>query len=89
MTPGRIATLLAIVAGVAGAITPAAADLDWTSTAGVIAGTLAIVAAIAKWLTGWQQHERLQAVDPAFVADLDDTAGADDHPAPEPITPPL
>jgi protein-S-isoprenylcysteine O-methyltransferase Ste14 len=80
MTPGRIATVLAIVAGVAGAVAPAAANLDWTSTAGVIAGTLAIVGAIGKWLTGWQQHEARQATDPALVADLDDTAGAEDHP---------
>jgi hypothetical protein len=87
MTPGRIATLLAIVTGAAGAVAPAAANLDWTSTAGVIAGTLAIVGAIAKWLTGWQQHERLQATDPAFVADLDDQAGADDHPHTGPDVP--
>jgi hypothetical protein len=87
MTPGRVATLLAIVAGLAGAIAPTAANLDWSSTAGVIAGTFAIVGAIAAWLQGWRQHERLQATDPAFVADLDDQAGAHDHPAPAPDVP--
>lgn len=58
MTPGRIATILAIVAGIATAITPAVANMDWTSTAGVIAGGIAIVGAIVKWLDGWQKWER-------------------------------
>jgi hypothetical protein len=87
ITPGRVATLLAIVAGLAGAIAPAAANLDWSSTAGVITGTVAIVGAIAAWLQGWRQHEARLEDSPSFVADLDDQAGADDHPAAADTTP--
>jgi hypothetical protein len=87
ITPGRIATLLAIVAGLAGAVAPAAANLDWSSTAGVIAGTFAIVGAIAAWLQGWRQHEARLETSPSLLADLDDQAGAHDHPAPAPDVP--
>jgi hypothetical protein len=80
ITPGRIATLLAIIAGVAGAAAPAIANMDWSSTAGVIAGTLAVVGAIVAWLKGWREHEARLEDSPSMVADLDDQAGADDHP---------
>jgi hypothetical protein len=87
ITPGRIATALAIIAGVAGAATPAIANMDATSTAGVIAGTFAVVAAVAAWLKGWREHEQREAYDPSLLADLDDVAGAADHPEGKVATP--
>jgi hypothetical protein len=81
ITPGRAATALAVLAGAAGAAAPAVANMDWSSTAGVIAGTLAIVGAITAWLKGWREHEARLADSPSHVADLDDVAGAADHPA--------
>jgi hypothetical protein len=87
VTPGRVATALAIGAGLPGAVAPAVANLDLSSTAGVIAGMLAVVAVITAWLKGWRQHEARLETSPSHVADLDDTAGADDHPdAPAAIT---
>ena len=58
MTPNRVATLMAIVASVLTAIVPAVANMDWTSTAGVLAGGFGVVVAIVKWLQGWQNHEQ-------------------------------
>lgn len=57
ITPGRIATALAGLAGIATAVAPVVADMDWTSTAGVIAGGLAVVYAIGEWLKGWRSYE--------------------------------
>lgn len=61
MTPNRIAVYLTALAALAGGLAPAIADLDWTSTAGVIAGLVAILSVVQKWLSGWQQHEARQA----------------------------
>ena len=58
MTPNRVATLIAIIAGVLTAVVPAVANMDWTSTAGVVGGGFAVVVAIVKWLQGWQNHEQ-------------------------------
>lgn len=55
--PNRIAVYFTIVAGLAGAIAPAVAHLNLSSTAGVVAGLGAIVLAVLKWLTGWQKYE--------------------------------
>lgn len=57
MTPNRVATILAVIAGILTAVTPVVANMDWSSTAGVIAGGTAAVLAILKWLDGWQKHE--------------------------------
>lgn len=57
MTPNRVATILAVIAGIATAVAPVVANMDWSSTAGVIAGGFAAVLAIVKWLDGWQKHE--------------------------------
>lgn len=61
MTPNRIAVYLTALAALAAGLAPAIADLDWTSTAGVIAGLVAILSVVQKWLSGWQQHEARQA----------------------------
>ena len=57
MNPNRIATVLAVITGIATAVAPVLANADWQSTAGIVAGGLAAVLAILKWLDGWQKHE--------------------------------
>lgn len=58
--PNRIAVYLTVLAGVAGALAPVVADMDWSSVAGIVAGLGAIVATVVKWLDGWQKHEARQ-----------------------------
>jgi hypothetical protein len=57
MKPNRIAVYLTAIAGLLTALAPVVADLDWTSTAGVIAGFVGVAGVVAKWLDGWQKHE--------------------------------
>lgn len=57
MQPNRIAVWLTALAGLLTAISPVVANLDWTSTAGLIAGFVGVVGVVAKWLDGWQKHE--------------------------------
>lgn len=59
--PNRIAIYLTTGAALAAALAPVVANLDWTSTAGVIAGISAITAVVYKWLGGWQAHEEREA----------------------------
>lgn len=61
ITPNRVAVILTALTGLAGAIAPAVANLDPTSTAGIVAGLGTIAAAVVKWLDGWQKHEAHQA----------------------------
>lgn len=57
MLPNRIALYVLFIAGLAGAIAPVAANLDWQSTAGVITGVGAIAGAVVTFVLGWQKHE--------------------------------
>lgn len=63
----RIAAIVAVIAGVLGALAPVLADLDTTSVAGLIAGLLAIVATVDRYLKGSQEWDRLQAQTAAAV----------------------
>jgi hypothetical protein len=59
---GRNVTLFTICLGIVGAVTPMLADMDLTSTAGVVAALVAIAPVVVKYLDGWQQYEaRLDA----------------------------
>ncbi len=53
----RVAAIFAVLAGVLGALAPIIADLDTSSTAGLIAGLLAILVPIDRFLKGSQAHE--------------------------------
>jgi membrane protein implicated in regulation of membrane protease activity len=55
--PNRIATMLLVIAGLAAAVLPTLANMDWTSTAGVFAGLGAVAAALVTWLNGWSKNE--------------------------------
>lgn len=61
----RVVVAVTFVAGLATAVTPAVADLDFTSTAGVIAGFAGITTAASIFLLGWQKHEA-RVADPYF-----------------------
>jgi hypothetical protein len=63
IAPNRIAVYAVAVAGLLTAIAPLVADLDTQSTATLIAGLFAIVAAAVKWLSGWQNLEKSEAQD--------------------------
>lgn len=69
MTPNRVAVLLTSVAALLGGLAPVVANMDVTSTVGIVAGIGGVVAVVNKWLTGWQRHEaQVARVDPATTA---------------------
>lgn len=68
--PNRVAAIFAVVAGVLGALAPVVADIDTASAAGLIAGLLAIVATVDRFLKGSQAHEERQEAG-AWEAGLD------------------
>ncbi len=55
--PNRIAVYLTSLAALLAALAPVVADLDLTSTIGVIGGLAAILGIVRKWLDGWQLYE--------------------------------
>jgi len=57
LNKGRIVTILGAAAGLATALAPALANLDFASTGGLVGGMLAIAAIVSKWLSGWQSYE--------------------------------
>lgn len=57
MPPNRIAVVVAAAITLALAALPVVADMDWTSTAGIVAGIVAVLGIVQKWLDGWQKHE--------------------------------
>jgi hypothetical protein len=57
---GRYATIAALIIGCIGAAAPAVAQMDLSSTAGVVAGVVAISAVLVKFLDGVQRYEARQ-----------------------------
>lgn len=57
LATGRIVAVLAAVAGLATALAPALANLDFASTGGLVGGMLALAAIVSRWLQGWQKYE--------------------------------
>lgn len=55
--PNRIAVYLTGLAGLATAVAVPVAELDTSSTIGVVGGLAAIVGVAVKFLEGWQRHE--------------------------------
>jgi small-conductance mechanosensitive channel len=60
--PNRIAVYLVAAGALITAIAVPVAELDLSSTAGVIAGLASITAVVDRWLKGWQQYEQQFAV---------------------------
>lgn len=61
LLPNRVAIYLTAALSLAIGVLPLVADLDWTSTAGLVAGLVPILAVVYKWLDGWQAYEARSA----------------------------
>lgn len=62
MNLNRIVAIVAALISLALAVLPVLANFDWTSTAGVIAGIIAVLGIVQTWLEGWQKHEAREAL---------------------------
>ena len=83
--PNRLAAYgtaaIALLAGLA----PLIGNLDWESTAGVVAALGALLAVVVKWLDGWQKWERGEG-DALLPGELDDDYDEETaEPIPEPV----
>jgi hypothetical protein len=58
MLPNRVAAVAAAVISLALGVLPVIGNFDWTSTAGAIAGIVAVLTVTQKWLDGYQKHEQ-------------------------------
>lgn len=56
--PNRVAAVVTALIALALAVLPVVGNFDWTSTAGCIAGVVAVLAIVQKWLDGYQKHEQ-------------------------------
>lgn len=75
MLPNRIALYLTSIAALLVALAPVVADLDWTSTAGLIGGLGAIALVVNKWLEGWQKYEERQDLEPLVQEQIEASKG--------------
>lgn len=62
MYTNRVVAVAAALISLALAVLPVVANFDWTSTAGVIAGIVAVLGIVDRWLQGWQAHEARQSL---------------------------
>jgi hypothetical protein len=85
---GRIVTIVSLLIGLAGAAAPVVLNMDVSSTAGIVAGIVAMSAVIVKYLDGWQKYEARiddQSAANAAVALVDpSTVAVATTPTPEP-----
>ncbi len=58
--PNRLVAYATALLGLVAALAPVIADLDWESTASVIAGVGVTAAAALVWLNGYQKYEERQ-----------------------------
>lgn len=75
MLPNRIALYLTSIAALLVALAPVVADLDWTSTAGLIGGLGAVALVVNKWLEGWQKYEERQDLEPLVQEQIEASKG--------------
>lgn len=61
MKPNRIAVYLTALSGLSAAVAVPVANLDTSSTVGVLGGLVAILGVAVKWLDGWQKYEDRRA----------------------------
>jgi cytochrome c oxidase assembly factor CtaG len=57
MLPNRIAVYLTSVAALLTAVAPVVANLDLTSTIGLVGGLGAVALVVKQWLAGWAKYE--------------------------------
>lgn len=55
--PNRLAAYMTSVAALLAALAPAIANLDLSSTVGVLGGAVVILGVFREWLKGWREHE--------------------------------
>ena len=80
--PNRMAVYLTGAIALIGGLAPVLADLDWQSTAGILAALLVILAIVREWLVNWGKWERGEGAGllPAEVDDEFDEDAAEPHP---------
>lgn len=64
MLPNRIAVYLTGIAGLLTALAPVVANLDLTSTFGLVGGFAGIALVVKQWLSGWAKYEERTALEP-------------------------
>jgi hypothetical protein len=57
MSLNRIVAVASGVLSLGLAVLPVIADMDWRSTAGIIAGIIAVLKLTDRWLEGWSRYE--------------------------------
>ncbi len=68
LAPNRVASYMAALAGLLTALAVPVANLDLQSTAGAVAGLIAILTAYQQWMKGWRSHEvRIAPITPAVA----------------------
>lgn len=75
--PNRIAVYLTAAAALVAGLLPLVGNLDWQSTAGVLAGLGAILGVVVKWLDGWSKYERGEG--PGILPGDDELETLDDY----------
>ena len=56
--PNRLAVYISAAVALLAGLAPLIGNLDWESTAGIVAGLLAILPIVYKWLDNWGKWER-------------------------------
>lgn len=64
MLPNRIAVYLTAAAGLCTALAPVAANLDVTSTVGIVGAFAGVAVVVKQWLSGWAKYEERVALEP-------------------------
>lgn len=72
MLPNRIAVYFTALAALAAGLAPVVANLDLTSTVGVIGGVGALALVVSVWLNGWAKYEERTAVEDLVADQLKD-----------------
>lgn len=57
MPTNRVVALTTALLTLVLAALPVLADMDWTSTAGIVAGIIAVLGIVNRWLAGWSNWE--------------------------------
>ena len=82
--PNRLAVYLTAAIALIGGLAPVIANLDWQSTAGIIAGLLVILTIVREWLVNWGKWERGEG-DRLLPGELDEFDEDEAEPIPESV----
>jgi hypothetical protein len=62
MPTNRVVALAGAIVTLILALLPVIADFDWRSTAGIVAGIIAVLGIVQKFLEGWSRWETAETV---------------------------